>query len=278
MNDSNPKIVTQQKVLPDDLDRPATWPETLLGLGPFLLWPLLLLFRNWMTVPSLSIAVILFIFLMLLVALVVGWVKGFPRWCFPYWGFVFLIAFYFLNFRGTIFGKPFTGSWLVWIPLLAVAAVGLLWTRSLQPIYRLFRSLWVDWTRLSFTIYGLLPLMLIAIYDEVYDSAAQPALTGLMLVLAAGALLYMRSKQIWARIAWLAAGFSLCWALATIHLGFYWNGRQEPGMGAPATWGGTLSWTSPMGAVLFIILIAPVLLEGLRLLVVAKRLPISPNQ
>jgi hypothetical protein len=249
----------------------------LLALGPFLIWPLVLLFRNWMLVPSLSTVVILFILLMLLVALLAGWVKGFPRWCFPYWGFVFLIAFYLLNFRGTIFGKPFMGSWLVWIPLLVVAVFGTLWTRSLRPVYRLIRSIWEDWTRVSFAIYGLLPLMLIAIYDEVSDKASQPALTGLMLVLAAGALLSMRSTNIWTRIAWLVAGFSLCWVLATLHLGFYWNGRHEPGMGAPASWAATLSWTSPMGAVLFLILIAPMLLEGLRLLAGVRRIPIPPN-
>jgi hypothetical protein len=260
----------------DDLERPATWPETLLVLGPFLIWPLLLLIGRWMVIPSLGMAIFFFILALLLAALLVGWVKGFPRWCFPYWGFVFLIALYTLNFRGTIFGKPFTGSWLVWIPLLLVAAIATLWTRSLQPVYRLFRSLWADWTRLSFAIYGLLPLMLIAIYDEVHDTASQPALTGLMLLLAFGALLYMRSAGIWTRLLWLLAGFSLTWALATLHLAWYWNGRQEPGMGAPATWADALSWTSPTGAFLLAILIAPALLEGLRLLAGVKRAPIQP--
>jgi hypothetical protein len=260
----------------DDLERPAPWPETLLVLGPFLIWPLLLLIGRWMVIPSLGMAIFFFILALLLAALLVGWVKGFPRWCFPYWGFVFLIALYTLNFRGTIFGKPFTGSWLVWIPLLLVAAIATLWTRSLQPVYRLFRSLWADWTRLSFAIYGLLPLMLIAIYDEVHDTASQPALTGLMLLLAFGALLYMRSAGIWTRLLWLLAGFSLTWVLATIHLAWYWNGRQEPGMGAPATWADALSWTSPTGAFLLAILIAPALLEGLRLLAGVKRAPIQP--
>jgi uncharacterized membrane protein (DUF485 family) len=249
-----------------DLDRPANWLETLLALVPFLLWPLLLLFRQWMTNPSFGAAITVFMLSILLVALLIGWVKGFPRWCFPYWGFVILIALYFQNFRGTIFGKSFSGSWLVWIPLLAIILIGILWTRDPGSIYRMFRSLWVDWTRLSFAFYGLLPLMLIAIYDEVGDIAAQPALTGLMLVQAGGALLYMRSSRIWPRFLWLLAGFSISWILATIHLAWYWNGRQEPGMGAPATWGETLSWAGPMGAFLLVILIAPVLLGGLRLL------------
>ncbi len=269
------EIMDARTRISGELDRPAPWGESLLALGPFLLWPLLILLRNWMADPSLAAAILIFILSLMLVALLVGWVKGFPRWCFPYWGFVFLIALYFQGFHGTVFGKPFTGSWLVWGPVLVVAAIGMLWTRSLQSIYRLFRSFWVDWTRLSFAIYGLVPLMLIAIYDEVRDTAAQPALISLMLVLAAGALLYMRSTRIWPRFAWLVAGFSLTWVLATIHLGWYWSGRQEPGMGAPSTWADTLSWTSPMGALLLVILVAPVLLEGLRLLLGAKRIPIQ---
>jgi hypothetical protein len=275
MNAQNRELVDAHTGIAVELDRPATWPETLLALGPFLIWPPLSLLGSLMPVPSLGTGILFFIFSLLLVALLVGLVKGFPRWCFPYWGFVFLIALYLQSFRGTISGRPFSGSWLVWVPVLVVAAIGMLWTRDLKAIYRLFRSVWADWTRLSFAFYGLLPLMLIAIYDEVHDAVAQPALIGLMLVLAAGALLYMRSANIWPSFLWLVAGFALSWGLATLHLGWYWNGRQEPGMGAPATWEATLSWTSPMGAVLLFILIAPVLIEGLRLLTGAKRTPIQ---
>jgi hypothetical protein len=249
-----------------ELDRPATWMETLLALVPFLIWPVLILARNWMTNPRIGVAITVTIFSMLLLALMAGWVKGFPRWCFPYWGYVFLISLYFQNFRGTIFGEWFSGNWLVWTPVLAIALIGMLLTRDLTSIYRLIRSLWVDWTRLSFIFYGFLPLMLIAIYDDVGDIVAQPALIGLMLVQAGGALLYMRSTRIWPRFLWLVAGFSISWTLATIHLAWYWNGHQEPGMGAPAAWGVTLSWTNPMGAFLLVILIAPILIEGFHLL------------
>jgi hypothetical protein len=259
-----------------ELDRPASWPETLLALGPFLVWPLLMLFRIWMTVPNLGTAITFLILSLLLVALLVSWVRDFPRWCFPYWGFVFLVAFYFQGFRGTVFGRSFSGSWLVWLPVLGVALIGMLWTRDFRVIYRLFRLLWLDWTRISFVIYGLLPLMLIAIYDEVRDAISQPVLTGLMLLLALGALLYMRSANVWPRFLWLVAGFSLSWLLATLHLVLYWNGRQEPGMRAPATWDGTLSWAAPLGGFLLVILIAPALLEGLRWLAGVKRPSLQP--
>ena len=82
----------------------------------------------------------------------------------------------------------------------------------------------------------------------------------------------MRSTRLWPRFLWLVAGFSISWILATIHLAWYWNGRQEPGMGAPGTWEGTLSWVAPMGAFLLVILVAPVLIEGLRLLIRRQQL------
>jgi hypothetical protein len=276
MNPSTTAIVEPHTEDSNRPDLPASWGETLLGLGPFLVLPAFFSLRNIMTIPTVATAVTLFIFAMLWVVLLVGWVKGFPRWVFPYWGFALLITLYFQGFTGTVFGNSFTGNWRVWIPLLGVAAIGMLWSRDLGSIYRLVRSFWVDWTRLSFAFYGLLPLMILAIYDEVHDSVASPAQTGLMLLLAVGALFYMRSDKIWSRFAWLVAGFSLAWALASIHLGLYWNGRQEPGMGASASWAGTFSWTVPMGAVLLVVLISPVLLEGLRLLVRAKRVPIQP--
>jgi hypothetical protein len=276
MNPPNQKSIDTASSTSADLYQPASWPETLLALGPFLVWPALLLFRNFMTVPNLSMVILFLILSLLLVALLVGWVKGFPRWCFPYWGFVFLVALYFQGFRGTVFGKSFSGNWLVWLPVLGVALIGTLWTRDLRVIYRLFRSLWLDWTRISFVIYGLLPLVLIAIYDEVHDTISQPALIGLMLLLALGALLYMRSANLRSRFLWLVAGFSLCWLLATLHLVLYWNGRQEPGMRAPATWDGTLSWAAPIGLFLLIILIAPALLAGLRWLAGVKRPSLQP--
>jgi hypothetical protein len=52
----------------------------------------------------------------ILLVLVAGWVKGFPRWVFPYWGFALLICVYLQHFSGTLFGYRFTGSWRVWIP------------------------------------------------------------------------------------------------------------------------------------------------------------------
>jgi hypothetical protein len=248
-----------------ELDRPAFWGETLLALGPFLLLTVLFLlvllltpFISNLNDPTIGLVIQLGVVLILLVVLLAGWVKNFPRWVFPYWGFALTITLYFFHFTGTVSGYPFRGNWRVWIPLGGVALVGLLWTRSFRPIYNLFESLWKDWTLLSFAFYGALPLFFFAAYDEVHD--AKFILTMFILILGAGAAFYMRTESIWHRFASLVGGFSIGWLVLMIHLGLYWTGRQESGMGAPGTWAGTLDWTSRFGLILMLALVAPVLL------------------
>jgi|GEM_PF-4641996 len=47
---------------------------------------------------------------MLMAALVVGWVKDFPRWVFPYWGMALLISLYMHSFTGTVAGYDVRGG------------------------------------------------------------------------------------------------------------------------------------------------------------------------
>ena len=158
-----------------------------------------------------------------------GWVKEFPRWVFPYWGFALLITLYIRNFTGTIAGYQVRGDWWAWIPLVGVVVVGSLWARGLRPVSALFRSVWRDWTLLSFAFYGALPLLFIAAYDEVHNEGLSCCLLIIMLILAAGAVIYMRTENVWNRFGSLVEVF--CWAGLTvmIYQGVYWNGRQEIG-------------------------------------------------
>lgn len=258
-------VKPQTRIL-DGLDQRASWGEILLALVPFLLLPFInllgIILISILKVPNLPIignGITLAVIGMLLIVMIVGWIKGFPRWCFPYWGFVLLVTFYLQNFKGTVFGLPFQGNWWVWIPVYSVAIIGLLWTRNVEAIDRLIVSIWKDWTLLSFTFYGALPLLFIAAYEEVRN--VELVKMTVFLILVVGALLYMRSSKNWPRFACLVGGFSLAWLVTMIQLGLYWNGRQELGMGEPASWAGTLNWTGRMGATLLAILLAPMLIE-----------------
>jgi hypothetical protein len=248
-------------------DLPAAWGETLLAVLPFLLLPTVYLFGlllspfiNSQPDPTLALGIFLSILGVFLLAMLIGWVKGFPRWVFPYWGFILLVTLYMWGFSGTIAGYHVDGSFWAWTPLVAIAMIGTLWARGFAPLYVLLKSVWKDWTLLSFTFYGALPLLFLFAYDEVHGTPFEYIVQSVtMLILAVGAAIYMRTENIWHRFASLVGGFSIGWLAVMIHLGIYWNGRQLFWMSEPGSWIKTLNWTSQMGAVLMLILVAPLL-------------------
>jgi hypothetical protein len=262
----------------NELDRPASWGETLLALVPFLLFPLVFLLSAILTPlikkppdPAFGLGITFGVLGVLLIIMVAGWVKEFPSWVFPYWGFILLITLYMRNFTGTVFGYQVRGDWWAWIPVIGVVVIGSLWVRSLRPVSVLLKSVWKDWTLLSFVFYGALPLLVIAAYDEVHNDGF--ILSVIMLILGAGTVSYMRTEETWHRFACLVGGFSLGWIVLMVHQAIYWNGRQDYWMPKPGTWTETLNWTSQFGAILMLILVAPVLVELLRRAIKSRRTP-----
>jgi hypothetical protein len=57
-----------------------------------------------------------------------------------------------------------------------------------------------------------------------------------MIVLAGGALAYMRSARTSQRTLALLTGMTLSWAVATVGIATYWDGRLEPWMRKPGDW------------------------------------------
>jgi hypothetical protein len=262
----------------NELSHPATWKETLLALIPFLLLPVLFLFGLLLSPliqstpePAFMLGVALSLIGGFIFAALVGWVKGFPRWVFPYWGFILLITLYMRGFSGTIFGYWVDGDWWAWTPVAAIAIIGTLWARNLGPVYTLFKSVWKDWTLLSFAFYGALPMLFLFAYDEVHNQVPYVAFS--ILILAVGAAIYMRTENVWHRFASLVGGFTIGWSVLMIHLGIYWNGRQLFWMTKPGSWVETLNWTGRFGAMLMFILVVPVLVELLRRVVSTRWRP-----
>ena len=86
-------------------------------------------------------------------------------------------------------------------------------------------------------------------------------------------MIYMRSSEIWLRIASLLGGFLLAWGVTVAYLVFYWANTPSPGWDAPVPWTETLTWTSQLGAIPAMLLLAPLLLSALRWLVNAVQSP-----
>ncbi len=230
-----------EAALQDEHER-GSWAETLAGIAPFLIIGLATIIIEWPTdVISLPVwssylggGLFLGGYLVLSVGLGVGWVQGFPRWSYPYAGYVLIFARYMMHVATPglrIFGHTFQRNelwgWRSWIPFLVVAVIALAITRSLRPLFRLVTGVWKDWTRLSFGLYGMMPLAVPIALDEVDNSYQLPYMLLLTLILVEGALAYMRSTRTWQRALALLVGTASAVAVMAVGTVVYWKGPGD---------------------------------------------------
>ena len=212
----------------------------------------------------------------LMIVLIVSWRKGFPRWSFPLWALLLVFSLFMMNvatpglwFFGYTFGPRDLWGWRSWIPLAIVVVIALAWTRSLRPLGALIGGVWQDWTRLSFAFYGLLPFALIIAFDEM--TGDEPILLVLDLILALGAVMYMRVTQDWQRALALLVAVLVCWSAATIFKAAYWSMPHGPGLAWATPWESTVRNMITMGGGILVVLFAPALLGLVRRAVNALR-------
>jgi hypothetical protein len=206
-----------------------------------------------------------------LIGLGVGWVKGFPRWSYPFAGFILLFTSYWMGAATpglVIFGHTFTSrelwEWRAWIPFAVMATIALLLTRSLHPWLQLVTGIWRDWTQLSFGLYGVMPLLVFLRFDEVIKPYPAPFLAVTTIVLASGALAYMRSAKTWQRALALLLSMTVAGAVATVASSIYWHWRDEYEMPWPSHGFETVrQMFAPLGF-LMVVMFAPALLGLLR--------------
>jgi len=245
----------------------GTWGEALAGMLPFLVFGLAMALNEYLVRPVWSpygTMVYCFVasYLVLLIGLGVGWAKGFPRWSYPYGGLVLASTLWWM---GLVSPRVWIFNWpRAWIPLLALAAVALLLTRSWRSLRQLVEGMWHDWTRLSFGLYGCLPLVVWLSFDEVTVPYAAPYLAASAVILAVGALAYVRSVRTPQRALALLMAMTLAWGVTTVGMAIYWHGRQEHWMTEPGHWYGVVQGMVIAWGVLAGLTFAPALLSLLR--------------
>ncbi len=247
-----------------DVHGRGSWDEALAGMVPFLVFGLTMALSEYLVRPVWSAygtTVYCFVasYFVLLIGLGVGWVKGFPRWSYPYGGLVLASTWWWMGLgspRVGIFNGP--GAW---IPLLVMSAVALLLTRSWRPLRQLLERVWHDWSSLSFGLYGCLPLVIWLFFDEVIAPYAAPYLVATSVILAAGALAYVRSARTWQWALALLMGMTLAWGVATVGTATYWHGLQRPWMMEPGHWYGVVQGMVIAWGVLAGLIFAPALLS-----------------
>ena len=207
---------------------PGSWRETVVALAPFLLgvFPTALAYLPVTGVPQwLEVVLALSLLGLLLALVVIGIVKGVPRWFLPYLGFPLALfsvygAFGLVrNWHGALL-NPWD-SWilrqtahqgLLWIGLLAAAFCVALITRIVAPLRPFHWRLRRDWTLLPFALYGASLFALLLTFDDYADE--EPYKIAAMLLLAAGAWLYLRSDRPWRRSLALFIGLTSAMAVA----------------------------------------------------------------
>jgi len=215
--------------------------------------------------------------LFILLGLLAGWVRGFPAWSYLYLGYGLLFALWLSNVAtpglellGHTFARNELWGWRAWLGLGAVAVLALLLTRSLRPLARLCTGAWRDWTRLSLVVYGTLPFVTWMLFDEVH--APYRAVFSILsaLLLAAGAVTYLRSETTRNRMLSLVAGLTASWLATTAGLAAYWNGPRVPGR-PPFHWSDTLVPMAIAWAVVAAVLLVPATLSLLQRLARPRR-------
>jgi hypothetical protein len=219
-----------------DVHGPSSWGETLAGLILFLISGLGLILHEiphdwavplWLT--HLAGALLLAYLLVPAIGLGIGWIRGFPRWSYPYLGLALLVSLYMMNvatpglriFNYT-FGRNDLWGWRAWIPVSVMAVIALLITRSLRPLFKLFTDVWEDWTRLTYGMFGFMPLLIGIGFDEVDRLYSLPFMVALMFLMVGTALTYLRSARQWQRALALLVGIILIVTVVAVAPTVYW--------------------------------------------------------
>jgi hypothetical protein len=175
-----------------------------------------------------------FIVPLTLLVFLLGLVRGLPRWAYPFGGLLLGFQVLALNQSGLL---PFLIVMLLSSLILGIAALISSPHLALFPVTvrRIGQSLSIDRTRLSFGIYGAVPLAILLAFNDAHADNRTPYFALAVLVMVAGALIYSRSRQRTIQIGALLSGMSLAiWAslldkAAIAGSSGDWISRQYPG-------------------------------------------------
>jgi len=157
-----------------------------------------------------------------LLALLLGVMRGMPRWAFPYAG---LVAGYTLWAAAEQRLVWLWSGLLVTAVFLAVMAVIVQrGERPLPPfLQQIGTSAALDWTRLSFGVFGAAPLLILAAFDNARLNDTTPYLALALLLMVLTALVYGRCQRQDRQLAALVIGATLLFVPALLD-NLHWRG------------------------------------------------------
>ena len=192
--------------------------DALIGTLPFLLFGIASMIGK-LIIPFLGIYTSLVFYVIVLLGLLIGLIKGVPRWTYSYLGWSLVFAFWWSN-MGTpglkIFGIQINHwSWQMWSLLFVAIGIALIWTRSLHPLRQLVRGIGQDWLLVSFIIYTLFASFMLG-YDENHHPYLFLFMIASTIILSASVWSFLRSSDTRKRVLSLLLGFVLAFAVTCI--------------------------------------------------------------
>jgi hypothetical protein len=210
-----------------------------IGTLPFVLFGIASMIGK-IRLPFWGIYADLAFYAVVLLGLLMGLIKGVPRWTYSYLGWSLVFAWWWSN-MGTA-GLKILGfqinywTWQIWPPFFAAIFIALLWRRSFHPLRQLVRGIWQDWTLLSFAMYTFIGWMAL-IYDENHHPYLFAFMIGSTLAISGGAWFFLRERQTRIRVMALLSGFMAVAIIGAISEATWdWHayyGVPEP---PPVTW------------------------------------------
>ncbi len=167
-------------------------------------YPAFTLLERSLNRPTITLTVEMGVYFVCALGLLFGVWKGFPRWSYAYLGMSLYFGWSYnnQNYYGVFY------KWWVWLPSFGAILLGLLLARSLKPLARLLRGAWNDWTRLTFALYAFaLPMLTVIFFDDDWGVSQLYGLVFDTVLLAAGAVVFLRSRTTWGRVLSLLVAF-----------------------------------------------------------------------
>jgi hypothetical protein len=171
-----------------------------------------------------------------LALIVVGWIKGFPRWTYPY--IVIIGTIFFALMVGGDRDMTFWEN--LWWKLMTLGPVVLLFTgfwlvlHKKHPLQRVVQNVRRDWTLFAFCIYNLLVIAIQGTFTDIRSVYGASFLYICTLLGMTGSALYILLSDKSSRLMALAVCFTLAWGVMTFATATFWDGRQEKWMETPA--------------------------------------------
>jgi hypothetical protein len=218
-----------------------------------------------------------------LFGLLLGMIKGFPRWAYSYLGWCVVFAWWWTNMYTNglrIFGYTMGNEgwgWRIWYPLLITIAIAILWARSFRPIRQMVFGIWQDWKLLSLAIYAFVTFASL-IYDENHHPYLFAFIAATTIVVCLAVWGFLKSDSSWKLVVLLLAAFVTAFVLSNIsyatqnYAGYYNLPPSTPQPWYTAAFDGIIGWTLLYSGIMY----WPVVIGLVRHVINNRQKPVRP--